>query len=109
MVERSAPSLDGTYGALAHPTRRSMLELLRVEASRVTDLAAPFDISLEGASKHIRVLESAGLISRAIHGRDHVLTLEPEPLVPAANWLEMYRSFWEARLQTLESVLRARR
>jgi DNA-binding transcriptional ArsR family regulator len=106
MVEQCA--LDRTYGALAHPTRRRMMELLRLESMRVTELAAPFDVSLEAASKHIRILESAGLVSRAIQGRDHVLTLEPRPLVPARDWIETYRSFWEERLKALASQLRER-
>jgi DNA-binding transcriptional ArsR family regulator len=107
MVERGA-ELDRTYGALAHPTRRSMMELLRVESMRVTELAAPFNVSLEAASKHIRMLEAAGLVSRSIRGRDHVLSLDPEPLLPAAEWIERYRSFWEGRLHALESYLKER-
>jgi DNA-binding transcriptional ArsR family regulator len=107
MVERGDP-LDRVYRALAHPTRRRMMELLRLESMRVTELAAPFDVSLEAASKHIRMLEAAGLVSRSIHGRDHVLTLDAEPLLPAAEWIERYRSFWEERLRALESYLRER-
>jgi DNA-binding transcriptional ArsR family regulator len=110
MVERiTAPSLDRTYAALAHPTRRTLLELLRLEATRMTDLAAPFDVSLEAVSKHVRVLESAGLVSRAVKGREHVLSLEPEPLLPAGDWIDTYRSFWEERLQVLRSQLRDKR
>jgi DNA-binding transcriptional ArsR family regulator len=106
MVERV--QLDRTYAALAHPTRRMMMELLKSEPLRVTDLAAPFEVSLEAASKHIRTLESAGLVSRAILGRDHVLTLQPETLAPAGDWIEAYRSFWEGRLRVLESQLKGR-
>ena len=86
-----------------------MLDLLRSEPLKVTDLAAPFDVSLEAASKHIRVLESAGLVSRTIHGRDHILTLDPQPLVSASDWIETYRSFWEGRMRDLESFLSRRR
>ena len=107
MVEHSGV-LDRTYGALAHPTRRRMMELLRLESKRVTELAAPFDVSLEAASKHIRILEAAGLVSRSIQGRDHVLSLDAEPLLPAAEWIEQYRSFWEQRLRALESYLNER-
>lgn len=107
MVERGS-ELDRTYGALAHPTRRTMLELLRLESMRVTELAAPFDVSLEAASKHIRILEAAGLVARSIRGRDHVLSLDAEPLLPAAEWIERYRSFWEERLRVLESYLKER-
>jgi DNA-binding transcriptional ArsR family regulator len=107
MVERT--ELDLTYGALAHPTRRSMMELLRLESMRVTELAAPFDASLEAASKHIRILEGAGLVSRSVQGRDHVLSLAAEPLVPALEWIERYRSFWEERLRALEAYLKERK
>jgi DNA-binding transcriptional ArsR family regulator len=105
MVERIQAPLDRTYAALAHPTRRTMVELLRAERMRVTDLAAPFDVSLEAASKHIRMLESAGLVSRAIQGRNHILSLDARPLLPAGDWIESYRSFWEERLKMLKSYL----
>jgi len=108
MVEDLA-SLDTTYSALAHPTRRTILELLRTEAATITDLGAPFNVSFEAVSKHIRVLESAGLVSRVIEGRDHVLSLEPEPLLPAAAWIDTYRLFWEERLKALRSHLKANR
>jgi DNA-binding transcriptional ArsR family regulator len=107
MVERGG-TLDLIYRALAHPTRRDMMELLRLESLRVTELAAPFDVSLEAASKHIRMLETAGLVARSIQGRDHFLSLDAEPLLPAAEWIERYRSFWEERLRALESYLRER-
>jgi predicted transcriptional regulator len=84
------------------------MELLRLESMMVTELAAPFDVSLEAASKHIRILEAAGLVSRSIRGRDHVLSLDAEPLLPAAEWIERYRSFWEERLRALESYLKER-
>jgi DNA-binding transcriptional ArsR family regulator len=102
MVEHS---LDATYGALAHPTRRAALERLRSAPLRVTDLAAPFDVSLAAVSKHIRVLEAAGLVERAVVGRDHVLSLRADPLAPADAWLATYRSFWEDRLDELEALL----
>jgi DNA-binding transcriptional ArsR family regulator len=106
MVEES---LDRTYAALAHPTRRTMMDLLRLEAATITDLAAPFDVSFEAVSKHVRVLESAGLVSRIVHGREHVLSLEPDPLLPAGAWIDTYRSFWEQRLKALSSQLKDRR
>lgn len=108
MIEHSSAALDATFGALGHPVRREMLELLRNGPNRVTRLAAPFDVSLAAASKHIRVLEAAGLIARTIHGRDHVLTLESKPLADANDWIDTYRSFWEARLDALEAHLHAR-
>jgi len=83
-----------------------MLDRLREGELRVTDLAAPFDISLAAASKHIRVLEDAGLVRRTVIGREHRLTLDATPLRPAAEWLETYRAFWEGRLDALERHLR---
>jgi DNA-binding transcriptional ArsR family regulator len=106
MVEYPGDVLDAVYGALSHPVRRALLERLRPGEARVTVLAAPFALSLEAVSKHIRVLEAAGLVRRTIHGREHQLALEPSPLVDAAGWLEAYRSFWEARLDLLEARLR---
>src|SRR5262245_61321461 len=101
MVEHSADTLDRTYGALAHPVRRTMLELLRTDDLRVTELSAPFDMSLAAASKHVAALERAGLLERTVHGRDHILSLRPAELEPAATWFEPYRAFWEARLDAL--------
>jgi DNA-binding transcriptional ArsR family regulator len=109
MVKRLETSLDRTYHALAHPTRRTMMELLKSDSMRVTDLAKSFDTSLEATSKHVRVLESALLVSRAIRGRDHVLSLEPQALIPARNWIETYGSFWEERMKGLESYLKSHR
>jgi DNA-binding transcriptional ArsR family regulator len=108
MVERHADLLDHTYGALAHPIRREMLALLKSAPRRVTHLAEPFEVSLAAASKHIGVLESAGLVSRSIHGRDHLLTLEPRPLIDARDWIETYRAYWESRLDALEAHFRSR-
>lgn len=108
MVEYPGRELDAVYRALAHPVRRTLLERLRPTEATVTELAAPFSMSLEAVSKHIRVLESAGLVQRTIHGREHHLALEPSPLIGAAGWLEPYRSFWEARLDLLEARLRSR-
>ena len=106
MVEYLPDQLDAVYGALSHPVRRTLLERLRPGEARVTELAAPFAISLEAVSKHIRVLESAGLVRRTIRGREHQLALEPFPLLGAASWLDPYRTFWEARLDLLEARLR---
>lgn len=106
MVEHSNIGLDTTYFALAHPIRREMIERLRTHGARVTDLAAGFDVSLQAASKHIHVLESAGLLNRTVQGRDHHLTLDPGPLVEAAAWIESSREFWERRLDALERLFR---
>ena len=110
MVEHSgAATLDRTYAALAHPIRRGMLQLLRDRELRITEIAEPFDVSLAAASKHVRVLEAAGLVSRTIAGRDHILSLEPRPLAAAGDWINVTRSFWEARLEALNADLRERR
>lgn len=105
MVERSA-TLDRTYRALAHPVRREVLDLLRAGQARVTDLAEPFDVSLAATSKHIRVLESAGLITRTILGREHIIALQSQTLYEARNWIDTYRSFWDSRLDALDAHLR---
>jgi DNA-binding transcriptional ArsR family regulator len=101
MVERS-DVLDRTYGALAHASRRTVLEMLRSGPLRVTDVAKPFAVSLAAVSKHITVLESAGLVIRSVAGRDHLLSLEPGPLVDARDWIDVYRGFWEERLDALD-------
>lgn len=107
VVEYQSGQLDVVYAALAHPVRRALLEHLRPGGAKVTDLAAPFRMSLAAVSKHIRVLESAGLIQRTIRGREHQLVLEPSPLMSAAGWLDSYRRFWEERLDVLDAKLRS--
>ena len=97
--------LDAAYAALADPTRRAVLERLREGDLRVTELAAPFDVSLNAVSKHLKVLERAGLVTRRVQGREHWISLDPRPLAQAAVWVEMYRVFWERRLDDLERVL----
>jgi DNA-binding transcriptional ArsR family regulator len=82
-----------------------MLKQLRGGGLRVTDLARPFKISLAAASKHIGQLERAGLVARQVRGRDHWISLIPEPLEDAAGWLALYRSFWEHRLDALEAFV----
>ena len=99
--------LDNTLIALADPTRRAILQRLSEGEARVTDLAAPFDISLNSVSKHIRILERAGLVRRRVAGRDHFLSLDPAPLDAAAAWMQRERAAWDARLDKLEAALRA--
>ena len=84
-----------------------MLERLRSGETRVTELAAPFEMSLAAASKHVGQLERAGLVSRRVRGRDHWIGLRPEPLEHAASWLALYRSFWNRRLDALDVLLRS--
>lgn len=99
-------TLDAVFRALADPTRRAMVQRLAQGERSVTDLAEPFEMSLNGASKHIKVLESAGIITRAVKGRRHMCRLNPEPLSDARQWLEHYERFWNQRLNALEALLR---
>ena len=99
--------LDDTLVALADDTRRRILERLAGGEARVTEVAAPFDISLNSVSKHIRMLERAGLVRRRIEGRDHFLTLETAPLDAASAWMRQQRASWAHRLDRLEAALRA--
>jgi DNA-binding transcriptional ArsR family regulator len=106
MVEHRSAFLDHTYGALSHSVRRELLGELRGGPATVTDLAAPFDMSLAAVSKHIGVLGDAGLVSRTQAGRTRIVALEPRPLVDAREWIDTYRTFWEERLDALEAHLR---
>jgi DNA-binding transcriptional ArsR family regulator len=99
--------LDDTLIALADDTRRSILKRLASGDARVTEVAAPFDISLNSVSKHIRILERAGLVRRRVAGRDHFLSLEREPFDELTEWMLKTRDFWSARLDHLEAALRA--
>ncbi len=105
MVEYGSPRLDLTYAALSDPWRRAILARLTGGRARVTEIAAPFDISLNAVSKHLKVLERAGLVTRTVAGRDHWLSLAAEPLMEASGWIETYRAFWERRLDALEDFL----
>ena len=99
--------LDDTLVALADETRRSILKRLAGGEARVTEIAAPFDISLNSVSKHIRILERAGLVQRRIEGRDHFLSLDAAPLDAMAAWMQRERAAWTTRLDKLEATLRA--
>lgn len=101
----TAAALDHTMLALADPTRRAILTRLGAGEARVTDLAAPFAMSLNAVSKHIRILERAALVRRRRAGREHVLSLNPAPLDEAAAWIESQRQFWNERLDALERAL----
>jgi DNA-binding transcriptional ArsR family regulator len=109
MVEPQALQLDAVFHALGDPTRRSMLHALADGERTVTQLAEPFAMSLAAASKHVKVLESAGLIRREIRWRTHVCRLAPEPLARAHAWIGFYERFWNGRLDDLERLLRAER
>jgi DNA-binding transcriptional ArsR family regulator len=106
MVEHEPARLDAVFHALGDRTRRQMLRALASGERTVGGLAAPFDISLAAASKHIRVLEGAGLVQRAVAGRTHRLWLAPGPLARAYHWLGFYERFWSGRLDILERLLR---
>lgn len=98
-------ALDRVFHALAHPTRRAMLESLATGERNLSELAAPFRMSFPAASKHVRVLEDASLVRRRVVGRDHLCRLHAAPLKSAADWTENFRKFWEARFDALESYL----
>lgn len=102
MGEHESARLDNVFNALCDPTRRAILARLTDADARVTEIAGHFPISLNSISKHIRMLERAGLLRRSIVGRDHVLTLDAGPLGEAQAWIEKYRLFWQDRLAALE-------
>ena len=106
MVDLHAGRLDAVFHALADPTRRAMLQSLARRPRSVGELAAPFEISLAAASKHIKVLERTGLVRRTVEGRTHICRLEARPLKVGLEWMRRYEQFWSERLDTLESVLR---
>lgn len=98
-------SLDRTFGALAHPARRAILARLRAGDASVSELAAPFDMSLAAVSKHLDVLERAGLVRRESRGRERRCHLDARPLRRATDWTGAYRASWEARLDALAALL----
>jgi DNA-binding transcriptional ArsR family regulator len=101
-----ADRLNRTFSALADPTRRAILARLATGEASVTELAEPFDMSLPAISKHLKVLERAGLITRSREAQWRPCRLEARPLKGAADWLEHYRSFWEHSLDRLEGYLK---
>ena len=105
LVKYSSRSLNRTFAALADPTRRRILAHLARGDKRVTQLARPHDMSLPAVSKHLRVLENAGLLRRRRYGRVHEMQLNAKPLKQAAEWVEEYRKFWEGSLDRLAEYL----
>lgn len=97
--------LDTTFHALADPTRRGMLANLASGERSIGELAQPYSMSLAGASKHVKVLEDAGLVSRRKVGRIHWCSLNPEPLGEADHWLRQWEKFWSVRLDRLEELV----
>jgi DNA-binding transcriptional ArsR family regulator len=105
MTQISSDRLDSTFAALADPTRRAILARLASGQASVTELAEPFAISQPAISKHLKVLERAGLISRSREAQRRPRQLEAKPLAEASGWLEGYRQFWEGRFQKLDALL----
>lgn len=106
MVEHDSQTLDIIFHALGDGTRRAMLRALSNGERTVGELAEPFTMSLAAASKHIKVLENAGLIRREVEGRVHRCSLEPMPLATADQWLGIYRRYWTEQIDVLEQILR---
>ena len=106
MVNCSPSLLDRTFGALADPTRRRILEHLAQGDRCVTELAKPYSMSLPAVSKHLRVLEKAGLVRRRRDGRVHRLKLQAAPMQQAQQWIEEYRRFWEDSFDRLDEYLK---
>lgn len=100
-------AVSEVFHALAHDARRAMLARLASGDLTVGELAEPFSMSLEAASKHIKVLERAGLVRRTVQGRRHICRLSPKPLASAYEWLRFYEQFWSARLDALEALFAA--
>lgn len=105
MVNYSSATLDAVFSALGDPTRRAILARLAHGDSRVTELAAPHDMSLPAISKHLRVLETAGLVRKEKDGRVIRCSLEPGPLKDAADWIAHYQRFWDGRLDALADYI----
>ena len=101
--------LSAVFGALADPTRRAILARLADGPARVTAIAAPFDLSLNAVSKHLKVLEGAGLIDREVQGRDHLIRFRGEPLRMVSDWVHEYQQFWTERLDRLEQYFQDRK
>src|SRR5579872_1095562 len=105
----SMDDLSSVLGAISHPARRAILHRLADGPARVTEIAAPFDLSLNAVSKHVKVLEAAGLLDRRRHGRDHVIQFRAEPLRLVSQWVHEYERFWTERLDRLEQHFKEKR
>ena len=100
--------LDRSYAALADPTRRALLVALRAGDARISDLAAPLPMTFAGVSRHVGVLESAGLIQRVVRGREHWLSIRPEGFIVAEDWISEQTEFWSRRADALAARLARR-
>jgi DNA-binding transcriptional ArsR family regulator len=102
--------LDSALSALSHPSRRAIIGRLSKQGpARVTEIAKPFDISLNAVSKHLKVLEQAGLVRREKIGRDHLIAFDPEPLREVARWIHTYEKYWTQQLDRLEDFFREKK
>ena len=105
-MQTQSDPLSTTFAALADPTRRAMLARLATGEATVTELAAPFDLSLPAISKHLKVLQKAGLIEQGRQAQWRPCSLKPEPLRDASEWIGQYKRHWEESLERLDSYLR---
>lgn len=106
MVDYPSEQLDRIFRALADPTRRALLQSLSERDQSISELAAPFDVSLEAVSKHVKVLERAGLVERSIEGRTHLCRLDARPMRGGLEWIRHYEKYWNRRLDVLDKLLR---
>jgi DNA-binding transcriptional ArsR family regulator len=104
MVSLPDAQLDTIFRALSDPTRRAMLRSLSRNEQSLSQLAAPIEMSFPAASKHVRVLEQAGLVRRRVEGRTHICTLEPAPLAAATDWLSFYQTYWTEKFDALDAL-----
>lgn len=109
MLSSQQQTLDRIFLALGHPVRREILVRLTKGAATVTDIAEPFELSLNAISKHLKVLERARLIQRQVLGREHYFHLNPQQLEAASDWLTYYHAFWTSRFDAMEQELIARK
>jgi DNA-binding transcriptional ArsR family regulator len=107
MVEYDSMQLNSVFHALGDATRRGMLANLALGEKSIGELAQPFEMSFAGASKHVKVLEEAGLIARRKSGRIHYCSVRPEPLAQAQQWLRQWEHFWTVRLDRLEDLIKS--
>jgi DNA-binding transcriptional ArsR family regulator len=105
-LNENSTALDLAMAALAHPTRRTILEHVMRRETRITELAAPFGISFNAVSKHIRILERARLVRRRRVWREHWVSFNPAPLDEVSTWIEKHRKFWIDRLDALDALLK---
>ena len=102
-------NLSTVLGAVSHPSRRAILARLADGPARVTEIAEPFDMSLNAVSKHLKVLEGAGLVEREVQGRDHLIRFRGEPLRLVSRWVHEYEQFWTERLDRLENYFKEKK